>query len=279
MRHHHHTIHTKYLFTMLSLTESNWTDTIKIKCIHFHCLSFIDRPFIQCILRDNSHQMETCFWWCTEVSVARMVRLPSMENGVFIVVLLGKYRHLKRNKLRQCFTMPPLHPLGHRQRAYLRKVKRKLAQSSCFTLGLQQGEDIAFADWTLHVADDLTILLSDKFNFDLGTLSLGTGAAEHLDDASQYNWFVHGLLGEFVDFLMIAKNSRVCQHRLPMRKRTMPTTIHAMHVIGIVDGAVHEFRTARFVYESRHDALYVFARLAVAFGCRHLWAFIGSAAA
>ncbi|KAF4522847.1 hypothetical protein B566_EDAN008165 [Ephemera danica] len=47
-----------------------------------------------------------------------------------------------------------------------------LSQSSCFSLRLEQCEDIAFPDRSLHVPDDLPALFADKLNFDLCTLTL-----------------------------------------------------------------------------------------------------------
>lgn len=66
-----------------------------------------------------------------------------------------------------------------------------LPQSTSFSLGFQQGQDVALAHWSLNVADDLTVLLSDEFNLHLCALALGAGTAEHLHDASQNVGFVH----------------------------------------------------------------------------------------
>ncbi|CAD0202259.1 unnamed protein product [Chrysodeixis includens] len=62
--------------------------------------------------------------------------------------------------------------------------------SSGFTLRLQQGEDITITHGSLHVPDDLTASLSDEFYFDLGTLSLGAGTAQNLDDAGKNSMHV-----------------------------------------------------------------------------------------
>lgn len=88
-------------------------------------------------------------------------------------------------------------PKGHRDlilegrnRPY--RTVSTLSESSGFTFGLEQRQDVAFADRPLDVADDLAVLLADELHLDLGTLALGAGAAEDLDDAGQYDGFVHG---------------------------------------------------------------------------------------
>lgn len=70
-----------------------------------------------------------------------------------------------------------------------------LSQSPGFAFGFQQGQDVAFANWALDVADDLTVLLADEFHLHLGTLTLGTGAAKDLDDASQNDGLIHDFSG------------------------------------------------------------------------------------
>lgn len=66
-----------------------------------------------------------------------------------------------------------------------------LPKSSGFTFGLEEGQDVAFSHRSLHVADDLTVLFADEFNFDLRTLSLGPGTSENLDHAGENDWFIH----------------------------------------------------------------------------------------
>lgn len=73
--------------------------------------------------------------------------------------------------------------------------RQSLSQSSGFTFGFQQRQDVAFADWALDVADDLAVLFADEFHLHLGTLALGTGTAEDLDDASQNDGLIHDFFG------------------------------------------------------------------------------------
>jgi len=65
----------------------------------------------------------------------------------------------------------------------------RLSQSSRFTFGLEQSQNITLADGALNVPDDLSVLLADEFDFHLGTLSLGTGTSQNADDAGQRRWF------------------------------------------------------------------------------------------
>lgn len=67
----------------------------------------------------------------------------------------------------------------------------RLSQSPGFTFRLEEGEDVTITHGSLHVPDDLTASLSNELYFDLGTLSLGAGTAQDLDDASENVWLIH----------------------------------------------------------------------------------------
>ncbi len=56
-----------------------------------------------------------------------------------------------------------------------------LSQPPGLALGLQQGEDVAFADGPLDVPDDLSVLFTEELHLDLGTLTLGAGTSQNLE--------------------------------------------------------------------------------------------------
>merc|ERR1712136_232044 len=62
---------------------------------------------------------------------------------------------------------------------------RGLPQPSGFSLRLEQSEDISFSHGSLHITNDGTIRVIDELNANLGTLTLGTGSAQHLGDLGQ----------------------------------------------------------------------------------------------
>merc|ERR1719232_757961 len=60
-----------------------------------------------------------------------------------------------------------------------------LSQSSCFSLRLQQGEDVSLAHWPLDVADDGAVAVVEELDHDLCTLALRAGATQHLGNLGQ----------------------------------------------------------------------------------------------
>lgn len=68
------------------------------------------------------------------------------------------------------------------------------SESPGLSLGLQQSQDVALSDGSLHVADDGAVLLTQELHLDLCTLTLRSGAAQHLGHASQSHLFVHSLI-------------------------------------------------------------------------------------
>ena len=71
-----------------------------------------------------------------------------------------------------------------------------LTKTSGLSFGLEQCQDISLTNWALHIADDLSGSFSKKLYFDLGTLTLGPGATENLDYASQSHLLVHDEFGD-----------------------------------------------------------------------------------
>lgn len=78
-----------------------------------------------------------------------------------------------------------------------------LAQSSGFAFGFQEGQDVAFADWSLHISDDSAGWVVQELDLYLCALSLGACAAEDFDYACQNHWFIH-----FSEFLWSERCSR-----------------------------------------------------------------------
>ncbi len=69
-----------------------------------------------------------------------------------------------------------------------------LPQPPGLSLRLQQGQDVSLSHGALDISDDLSVLLSDELNFHLGTLTLGTGSAQNLDDTRQLDFTLHSAL-------------------------------------------------------------------------------------
>ena len=67
----------------------------------------------------------------------------------------------------------------------------ELSQSPGFSFRFKQGQNISLSNRSLDVSDDLSILFAQKFDFYLGTLSLGSSTTQDLDHASQCDGFVH----------------------------------------------------------------------------------------
>lgn len=82
-----------------------------------------------------------------------------------------------------------------------------LPQAARLALGLEQGQDVALAHRSLHVADDLTVLLSDELDLHLRTLALGAGAAQHFHHTGENGRLIHfaGILGGFSGRELFAK--------------------------------------------------------------------------
>ena len=81
-----------------------------------------------------------------------------------------------------------------------------LSQSPGLSFRLEQGENVSLSDGSLDVPDDLTRSFSQKLNLHLGALTLGSGAAENLDHASQRNLLVHLVRRGFRIYAEIAKS-------------------------------------------------------------------------
>ena len=67
-----------------------------------------------------------------------------------------------------------------------------LSESSGLSLALKEDEDVSLPDWSLDVPDNGPGLLVQELHLDLGTLALGAGTAEDLEDACLSNLLVHG---------------------------------------------------------------------------------------
>lgn len=63
-----------------------------------------------------------------------------------------------------------------------------LTQSSSFSLGFHQAQDVVLSDRTLDVSDDSSGSVLHEFNSDLGHTSSGAGSSQHFDNFSQCNW-------------------------------------------------------------------------------------------
>lgn len=73
-------------------------------------------------------------------------------------------------------------------------MSSKLPHSSGFSLGLEEGQDIAFSYWSLDVPKDVSVSFVAKLYSDLDTLTLGAGSAEHLGDLGvswEVSFWVH----------------------------------------------------------------------------------------
>lgn len=73
-------------------------------------------------------------------------------------------------------------------------IQVESSQPPGLSFGLEEREDVSLSDGSLDVADDLSVLFPDELHLDLGTLALGAGTAEHLDDASEGDLVVHAAL-------------------------------------------------------------------------------------
>lgn len=59
-----------------------------------------------------------------------------------------------------------------------------LSQSSCFSFGFHQTQDVVFSDWTLDVSDNSSGSVVQEFNSNLGDTTSRTGSTENLDNLS-----------------------------------------------------------------------------------------------
>ena len=59
-----------------------------------------------------------------------------------------------------------------------------LSEPPGFSLALEEDQDVSLSDGSLDVADDGPGLLVQELHLDLGTLALGAGTAQNLEDAS-----------------------------------------------------------------------------------------------
>jgi len=60
-----------------------------------------------------------------------------------------------------------------------------LSQSSGFTFGLEEAEDVVFADWALDVADDASGGIVHELDSDLSNTSTGTSTAQNTSDLDE----------------------------------------------------------------------------------------------
>lgn len=115
---------------------------------------------------------------------------PRKKQGAcekqFCVCVCKKVCGINRRCVKTC-----VHCGQYSRCVYLLEFGRQLAQPPGFTFGFQKGQDVALANWSLHVSDDLAVLLAQELDLHLGTLTLGAGAAQNLHDACPHNWFVH----------------------------------------------------------------------------------------
>jgi len=60
-----------------------------------------------------------------------------------------------------------------------------LSQSSSFTFGLEQTQNVVFADWALDVADNASGSIVHELDSDLSNTSTGTSSAQHTGDLDE----------------------------------------------------------------------------------------------
>merc|ERR1719483_1479106 len=63
-----------------------------------------------------------------------------------------------------------------------------------FSFRFQKGQNVTFTHRSLDIADNLTILFAQKFDSNLGTLTLGSGTSQNLDDTGQSNGSVSDIM-------------------------------------------------------------------------------------
>lgn len=63
-----------------------------------------------------------------------------------------------------------------------------LSQSACLTFGLEQAEDVVFADWSLDVADNASGGVVHELDSDLSNTSTGTGTTQHTGNLHKLDW-------------------------------------------------------------------------------------------
>ena len=63
-----------------------------------------------------------------------------------------------------------------------------LTQSSSFSLGLHQTQDVVFSDRSLDVSYDGSGSVFQELDSDLGHTTSGTGSAQHFNNFGQSNW-------------------------------------------------------------------------------------------
>ncbi|CDK25008.1 unnamed protein product [Kuraishia capsulata CBS 1993] len=66
--------------------------------------------------------------------------------------------------------------------------KTALTQTSGFSLGFHQTQDVVLSDWALDVSDNGSGSIVDELNSDLGDTTTGTGSTENFDNFSKGNW-------------------------------------------------------------------------------------------
>jgi hypothetical protein len=64
-------------------------------------------------------------------------------------------------------------------------------QPSCFSLGLQQGKNIAFPHWALNISHDESVLIIKKLDPYLGHLSSGSRSTHNFDNDSMFDLRFH----------------------------------------------------------------------------------------
>ena len=81
-------------------------------------------------------------------------------------------------------------------------TSKNLSNSSSFPFRFQKSKDITLSNWTFDISGDGSLVV-DKFDSDLGTLTLGAGSSDDGDDfgVSRLVGFIHFL---FVFFKRLA---------------------------------------------------------------------------
>lgn len=152
----------------------------------------------------------------------------------------------------------------HDLRAYwweCSEVGSALAQSSSFAFRFQQCQDVAFTNWAFHISDDSASWVVEELHLHLCALSLGSGAAQDLDNASQNDWFIHffDLISENRCWLSDNWREKKERARRAMSRGTNPTKEREMEAEKILNsfpskasaqlvGLLHSYTVAVVVF-------------------------------
>lgn len=69
-----------------------------------------------------------------------------------------------------------------------------LTQSSGFSFGFHQAQDVVLSDWTFDVSDNGSGSVFQELNSNLGDTTSRTGSAQNLDNLSKSNWSLSVLI-------------------------------------------------------------------------------------